>query len=162
MEKLERVVAERLADRDRGTPADPDESPRRVYALYRDRVPAPAVYVEAIDGDRHVPIIAHNFRYYERAMRRWRLGFVETLVLNELHELTHWAMTDEERAELDARSRERGVPDGYWLNGPLRSVVDWVDESDSAVLDSGTGGLRRLRRRLAWSLRRVAPGVRPR
>lgn len=162
MEKLERVVAERLADRDCGTPADSHETPRRVYAFYRDRVPAPALYVEVVADDRHVPIIAHNLRYYERAMRRWRLGFVETLVLNELHELTHWAMTDEERAELDARSRERGLPDGYWLNGPLRLVVGWVDESDTEVLDSGLDGLRRLRRRLAWSLRRVTPGVRPR
>ncbi|MFB6296512.1 MAG: hypothetical protein ABEH66_06710 [Halobacteriales archaeon] len=62
-------------------------------------------------------------------MRRWNPDVIEALVLDELNELAHWAMTDEERAGspfLDRRSVEGGVPDGRRLTPPLLDVIDWV------------------------------------
>lgn len=105
-----------------------DAPPERVYAFYSDGTRAPATYMEVAEesGGPVTPVVVHNLRYYEQAMREWESTFVEVLVLNELHELAHWAMTDEERARLDARSQRTGLPDGYWLNPELFRIIDWL------------------------------------
>jgi|GEM_PF-5744641 len=102
--------------------------PVRVYALYSDRVPSPASYAEFEVEDEPVPAIIHNFRYYEDGMRRWDVDAVDLLVLDELHELTHWAMTEAERERFDRKARRRGRGDGYWLNRPLLDIVGWISE----------------------------------
>ena len=119
--------------------------PERVYGFYHDRIPAPALYVEAEETPADVtPIIVHNFRYYEDAMRRWNTGVVEVLVLNELHELTHWAMTEDERAALQRRSVERGVPDGRIINPVLFRLIDWLGGEYTEVHDPGPPRWRRV------------------
>jgi hypothetical protein len=101
--------------------------PFRLYAAFQDRTPSPALYVELeVDGEV-VPVVVHNFGDYAQALDRWNLDPVDLLVLNELHELTHWAMTDDERARWDARSRMTGRPDGHWLNTALLDVLEHVD-----------------------------------
>ncbi len=102
--------------------------PFRVYALYTDRVPSPASYAEFEVNGEPVPVIIHNFRYYEDGMRRWDIDTVDLLVLDELHELTHWAMTEDERERFDRKARRRGRGDGYWLNRPLLDTIDWLSE----------------------------------
>lgn len=117
--------------------------PARAYAFFEDGVPSPAVYVEVspasstdtdagagLGMDESVPVVIHNFRYYRRAMRRWDADAVDLLVLNELHELTHWAMTDDERERWGRRSANAGRPDGHWMNPPLFDVIDHVSRTD--------------------------------
>ncbi len=159
MEELEQAVTARL---DTVDPETDDRDPIRVFTFYKDRVPAPALYMEVVVDNRDVSVIAHNLRYYEYAMRRWHTGFLEAIILNELHEVTHWAMTDDERDALDERSREYALPDGYWLNGTLLELIDWMDGGDTAVLDGGFIGWRHVHRRLAWSVRRALPFLDPR
>jgi hypothetical protein len=109
--------------------------PARAYAFFEDGVPSPAVYLE-VSADAgagtagSVPVVIHNFRYYGWAMRRWDADAVDLLVLNELHELTHWAMTDGERERWDRRSANSGRPDGHWMNPPLFDVIDFVSRAD--------------------------------
>lgn len=159
---------------------DDDRRPRRVHTLFEDYPPAPALYAEFdVDGtgsasvdepeegpvgpddtgdalDEEVAVIVHNFRYYPLGMERWETGVIEQLVLNELHELTHWAMTGGERDYFDDRSRRHYRGDGYWLNPPLLEIIDWLPRDHPDVLEeeppiSTTG---RLRRRVVGWLRR--------
>lgn len=113
--------------------------PHRIYAMFDDYPPAPALYVELEEGDGEtrttIPLIVHNVRYYELGMARWNVGVTELIVLNELHELTHWAMTDDERTELDERSRRQGRADGYWLNPALLEIIDWLPGDYRTVLE---------------------------
>jgi hypothetical protein len=109
---------------------DGGASPFRAYASYEDAVPSPASYVELEVDGRAVPLIVHNFRYYPEGMERWDVDVVDLLVLNELHELTHWAMTDEERARLDRKARMAGRADGYWLNPNLFGIMDWLSDRE--------------------------------
>lgn len=141
--------------------------PARAYAFFEDGVPSPAVYVEVSPGSRAdtdagagtgagaggpVPVVIHNFRYYRRAMRQWDADAVDLLVLNELHELTHWAMTDDERERWGRRAANAGRPDGHWMNPPLFDVIDHVSRSDRppigeeppSLLDRIAGWLRGL------------------
>lgn len=121
-----------------------DDPPRRVYALEPERVPAPAVYAElaSAEAEAAIPVIVHNLRYYEFAMDRWNVGFIELLVLNELHELTHWAMTGDERRELDEQSYPR--PDGEWLNPALLEIIEWLPREHPDVIDAEPSFWRRL------------------
>lgn len=105
--------------------------PFRAYASYEDSVPSPASYVELEVDGRDVPVVVHNFRYYPQGMERWDVDVVGLLVLNELHELTHWAMTDEERARFDRKARIAGRADGYWLNPSLFGVIDWLSDRNA-------------------------------
>lgn len=82
-----------------------------------------------------VAVIVHNFRYYPLGMERWEVGVVELLILNELHELTHWAMTGGEREYFDDRSRRHHRGDGYWLNPPLLEIIDWLPREHPDVLE---------------------------
>ncbi|WP_276252830.1 hypothetical protein [Halomontanus rarus] len=113
--------------------------PYRIYTMFDDYPPAPALYVELEEGDGEtattIPVIVHNVRYYELGMTRWNVGVTELIVLNELHELTHWAMTDDERTALDERSRRRGRADGYWLNPALLEIIDWLPGDYRTVLE---------------------------
>jgi hypothetical protein len=106
---------------------DDRTTPHRAYVAFRDRPPSPALYVEFEFEGELLSVVVHNFADYERAMDRWGLDPMDLLVLNELHELTHWAMTDDERARWDARSRRTGRPDGHWLNDRLLDVLESVD-----------------------------------
>lgn len=121
-------LAELLGPGVRGVWFDDGVVPHRAYALFEDAVPSPALYLEVLpEGSASpVPIIVHNLAYYEMAMRRWDADVVDLLVLNELHELTHWAMTDRERERWDRRSERSGRPDGHWMNPPLFEVIDHV------------------------------------
>ncbi|MCU4741459.1 hypothetical protein OB955_11300 [Halobacteria archaeon AArc-m2/3/4] len=111
--------------------------PYRIYTLFDDYPPAPALYVEfeVADDETTIPLIVHNIRYYELGMAQWNVGVVELIVLNELHELTHWAMTDDERTALDERSRRQGRADGYWLNPALLEIIDWLPADYRTVLE---------------------------
>lgn len=147
-----------------------DRRPRRLYVLFEDYPPAPALYAEfGVDGtdgvdaeedEREISVIIHNFRYYPLGMERWETGVIELLVLNELHELTHWAMTGGEREYFDDRSRRHHRGDGYWLNPPLLEIIEWLPRDHPDVLSgtppiSAAGRLsRRLGRRLRGWLRR--------
>ncbi|MFC4989653.1 hypothetical protein [Saliphagus infecundisoli] len=156
---------------------DDARRPRRVHALFEDYPPAPALYAEfdvdsagngaenddgvarevAPDEDgEEVAVIVHNFRYYPLGMERWGVGIVELLVLNELHELTHWAMTGGEREYFDDRSRRHHRGDGYWLNPPLLEVIDWLPRDHPDVLEAEppVTALGRLRRRVVGWLSR--------
>lgn len=151
-----------------------DRRPQRVHALFEDYPPAPALYAEfdvdcasggvanpeegddmaregaaGADGEE-IAVIVHNFRYYPLGMDRWDVGVVELLVLNELHELTHWAMTGGERAYFDDRSRRHHRGDGYWLNPPLLELIDWLPREHPDVLEDEppVTALGRLRRRI--------------
>ncbi len=141
--------------------------PQRVHALFEDYPPAPALYAEFdVDDAREltgeepdaeeVAVIVHNFRYYPLGMERWDVGVVELLVLNELHELTHWAMTGGERAYFDDRSRRHHRGDGYWLNPPLLEIIDWLPREHPDVVEDEppVTALGRLRRRIGGWLRR--------
>jgi len=147
MDDLGTRIRERIENR-----GEDAAQPARMYGFYRNRVPTTAMYVEAageaadreLDRDEATPIIVHNFQYYEEAMRRWNVGVIEALVLNELHELAHWVITDEERADLHRRSVERGVPDGRFINPPLLDVIDWVVGEYPAVHDAGSSRWHRL------------------
>jgi len=101
--------------------------PHRAYASFSDRRTSPALYAEFDVDGTPLGVVVHNFDDYGRAMGRWNLAPVELLVLNELHELTHWAMTDAERERWDARARRTGRPDGHWFNRRLLDVLDWLD-----------------------------------
>lgn len=103
--------------------ADGRATPHRVYAFFSERVTTPAAYVEFVDGEAVIPVVVHNFRDYGDAMRRWGLDPAELLALNELHELTHWAMTDAERERWDDRARSAGRADGEWFNPLLVALV---------------------------------------
>ena len=148
----------RIADAAITAAGTDDAGPHRVYTLASDRPPAPALYAEfdVDDRDEPVAVILHNLRYYEMAMDVWDLDLVELIALNELHELTHWAMTDEERERYDVRSRRLGRPDGYWLNPMLLEILDWLPGKHRTVFENAPGDsplawlgwwLRRLRTR---------------
>ena len=131
--------------------------PERVSDIFRDRSAAPAVYLEAVPegSETAVPVIIHNFRYYEAAMRQWDAGLVELLVLNELHELTHWAMDEEERAFFEERSQRNYRPDGYWLNPVLLGLIGWLPGDLPDVFEPKPG----LRDRILGRLRKLLPAV---
>lgn len=143
------IEAELVAAAREGAP-----TPVHVYALFSDYPPAPALYGEfevVVDGTAtDVDVIVHNLRYYELGMDEWDVGLVELLVLNELHELTHWAMTDDERAFFDERSKRTYRPDGDWLNPTLLEVIDWLPGEYPRVVDRPlvTSTMDRLRTRL--------------
>lgn len=111
------------------------ERPARVYAMFRDQPNAPALYAVVEWEGEDVPVIVHNFKYYERSMQRWNAGFIELLILNELHELTHWAMTDAEREYFEGKSRRANRPDGYWLNRTLFSIINWLPSEPRSVIE---------------------------
>ncbi|MFB6219646.1 MAG: hypothetical protein ABEH77_10825 [Halobacteriaceae archaeon] len=117
--------------------------PHRLYAAFRDNPPSPALYVEfEVDGEL-LEVVVHNFADYERAMGRWNLDPVDLLVLNELHELTHWAMTDAERERWDALARRTGRPDGYWFNRVLLDLLEHLDGRERRGRESLLGRARR-------------------
>ena len=128
------IEAELVAAAREGAP-----TPVHVYALFSDYPPAPALYGEfevVVDGTAtDVDVIVHNLRYYELGMEEWDVGLVELLVLNELHELTHWAMTPNERTALDTRSQRYHRADGYWLNPVILDIIDWLPGESESVVD---------------------------
>ncbi|GAB3018480.1 hypothetical protein [Natronobiforma cellulositropha] len=136
-------------------------TPIHVYALFNDYPPAPALYGEfdvAVDGRVvDIPVIVHNLRYYELGMAEWDVGLVELIVLNELHELTHWAMTDEERTFVDRRSRRTRRPDGDWFNPTLLEVIDSLPGQYPPVVERPlvTSRVSRLRVRIRHLLTRL-------
>lgn len=101
--------------------------PYRVYATFQDRPPSPALYAELELEGELVEVVVHNFGDYERAMEGWGIGVVDLLVLDELHELTHWAMTDAERRQWEGVQRRTGRPDGHWFNRLLLDVLEDLD-----------------------------------
>jgi hypothetical protein len=121
--------------------------PYRAYVLVPDRPPSPAMYLEFEEGEAVRPVVVHNFAHFPTALGRWDLDPADLLALDELHELTHWAMTDEERARWDARSRRTGQPDGRWLNPVLLDVLEHLDGRERGrrrrtLLDRAVGWLR--------------------
>jgi hypothetical protein len=121
--------------------------PYRAYVLSPGGPPSPAMYVELEEGDAVRPVVVHNFAHFPTACDRWGLDPADLLVLDELHELTHWTMTDGERARWDARSRRTGQPDGRWLNPVLLDVLEHLDGRERgrrrrSLLDRVVGWLR--------------------
>lgn len=126
-EDIEAAIADLFEGRGTVVWLDDRIRPYRAYAVFRDRPPSPALYVELErDGDL-LPVVVHNFADYGVAMRRWDLDPVDLVVLNELHELTHWAMTEGERRRWETRSRWTGTPDGHWLNPVLLDALEHLD-----------------------------------
>jgi len=103
---------------------DTNVVPWRLYTWYPDpREPSSYVEYEPIEGGEKRCIIAHNFYAYREEMRYWGMSIIEAIIVNELHELTHWAMERDERLRWRLRDGLRGIHHSEYWNPLLLRIV---------------------------------------
>jgi len=99
---------------------DDSTTPWRLYVC--DRESKPGFYATIpCDGNGEVELIVLNFPQILRKAELLDLSFADALVLTELHELTHWALSEEE----DQKWREKSHA-LYWYIFLKRNVLQYV------------------------------------
>ena len=102
---------------------DCDVVPCRLYVGVRDTVSVGHyVEYEKEDGSRN-RVVIHNIYKLKELADYYGLSLPEAIVVNELHELTHYAQTEEERKETD-------VTHSFRWNRVLAEVVKYSRQAD--------------------------------
>jgi len=71
---------------------DDNTTPWRLWTWFPSEL-YPAQYIRYVRNDgKEREVIVHNFYAYRRLMEYWNIDIIEAITLNELHELTHWAI----------------------------------------------------------------------
>jgi len=103
---------------------DDSATPWRIYAWCPD-VKATSTYIEYVPkgGGGRREVIVHNLYNLGMLMKYWNIDVVEAILLSELHELTHWAMTEYERHTLKLIEQQGIIRHSEYWNPLLLEII---------------------------------------
>ena len=103
---------------------DDSVTPWRIYTWYPDARTA-STYIEYVPkgGGGRREVIVHNLYGFRGLMKYWNIDVVEAILLSELHELTHWAMTEYERHTLKLIDQQGIIRHSEYWNPLLLEII---------------------------------------